>query len=119
VSDRIRVEGLLARTILGVYEEERREKQDVLVGLDLELDLGDAARSDAIEDSVDYSALAKAVVGHVEETRFRLVERLAGSIADHVLGTFPKVAAVTVRVEKPRAVRSARAVSVEMRRTRS
>ena len=53
----------------------------------------------------------------VEASRFYLVEKMASEIADICLSE-PRVERVTVRVEKPGALRFARSVGVEITRTR-
>jgi dihydroneopterin aldolase len=118
VRDRLFVDDLRIRTIVGVHEWEQRESQEVLVHLEAEVDLGAAVVTDDLADTVDYGRLIRQVHRHVEGSRFHLVERLAGSIADHVLEQFPQVAAVTVRVDKPGASKLARDVAVQLRRTR-
>lgn len=116
--DRLFVDELRIRTIVGVHEWEQREPQEIVVHLEAEVDLGAAAVTDDLEDTVDYGRLIRGVQAHVEGSRFHLVERLASSIADHILEGFPRVAAITVRVDKPGASRLARNVAVQMRRTR-
>ena len=83
----------------GVLDEERREGQRFL--FDLWLDVPDgAARSDRLEDAVDYREVV-AVVREVSEGRaFHLLEALAAAVAEAVLGRFP-VERVRVRVRKP------------------
>ncbi len=115
--DRILISDLRARCILGVSDEERREKQDVVINLSLYADLRSAARSDRFEDTVDYRAIKKRVLSLVEASRCFLVEALAEAVADACLQT-PGVARVQVRVEKPSALRFARSVGVEITRER-
>lgn len=114
--DRILIRDLLARCIIGVRDEERRQKQDVLINLSLAVDLRAAGKSDRLEDSVDYSALKKSILAHVESSQYMLVEALAESIARICLQD-ERVRRVKVRVEKPTA-RSARSVGVEIVRKR-
>ena len=98
--DRILIRDLLVRCVIGVTEEERREKQDVLISLSLSLVLRAAGKSDRLEDSMDYSTLKKRILAHAEESRYFLVEALAESVADICLQE-PTVQRVKVRVEKP------------------
>ncbi|UCE87243.1 MAG: dihydroneopterin aldolase [Deltaproteobacteria bacterium] len=119
MTDRIHVQDLLLRTIIGVHDWEREARQDVRINLVLEVDLGPASRSDDLADSVDYRALTKRVIAHVEASSYGLLERLAGSIADLALAEFPKLSAITVKVDKPGALRFARSVAVEIRRERA
>lgn len=118
MSDRIFIRDLRLRTIIGVCDRERERPREILLNLELDTDLAAAARSDALEDAVDYQALAEQVARHVEASRHRLLERLADSVAQLVLESFPAVDAVTVRADKPGAVPMARSVAVEIRRAR-
>jgi FolB domain-containing protein len=116
--DRIHIRDLKLRCIVGVFSEERREKQDVTIQITLFADLRPSGRSDNLADTVDYKAIKQQVVAMVEQSSFQLVERLAQAIADICLAP-PLVQAVQVTVEKPGALRFARTVSVEITRRRN
>jgi D-erythro-7,8-dihydroneopterin triphosphate epimerase len=116
--DRIHIRDLKLRCIIGVYPEERREKQDVTIQITLVTDLRQAGQSDDLADTVDYKAVKQQVVAMVEGSSFQLVERLAQRIADICLAP-PRVAAAQVVVEKPGALRFARTVAVEITRRKS
>src|SRR5262245_21742379 len=116
--DRILIKDLMIRCILGLSEEERREKQDVVINLILWADLEPAAASDRIEDAVDYRAVKKRIIALVEESKYRLAETLADRIARMCLEE-PAVQQVQVTVEKPTALRFAHSVGVEIVRRRS
>ncbi len=113
--DRILISDLLVRCIVGINDDERREKQDVLINLALSADLSRAGKSDRFEDAVDYRAIKKKVVVMAESSKFFLVEALAEAVAAVCL-EHPAVADVCVRVEKPTALRFARSVGVEITR---
>ncbi len=113
--DRIVISDLLVRCIIGVNDDERRNRQDVLINVSLSADLSAAGRSDRLEDSVDYRGLNKQIVAMVENSRFHLVEALAEAVAAICLA-HPSVREATVRVEKPGALRFARSVGVEITR---
>jgi 2-amino-4-hydroxy-6-hydroxymethyldihydropteridine diphosphokinase len=115
--DRIVIRDLLVRCVLGVTDEERRERQDVVLNLVLFADLGPAARSDRIEDAVNYRPIKKAIVKVAEASSYRLIESLAERIAGVCLED-PRVAEALVRVEKPSVLRFARTVGVEILRGR-
>ena len=115
--DRILISDLSARCIIGIKEDERREKQDVLINLVVFADLHKAARSDRFEDSVDYRALKKKVLSMVESSKYYLLEALAEAVAQVCLQQ-PGVKQVQVRVDKPSALRFARSVGVEIERKR-
>jgi dihydroneopterin aldolase len=100
--DRIELRGLRVRGHHGVFEHERRDGQDFVVDLVVELDLRAAAASDDLADTVDYGALATRAAAIVGGEPCDLVEAVAGRIADDVLSD-GRVRAVEVTVHKPRA----------------
>jgi FolB domain-containing protein len=115
VSDRILIHDLLARGIVGINEDERRERQDVLVNVVMWVDTRTAAASDDIAAAVNYRSVAKRILAHVESGAPLLVERLASELARMILSEFA-VERVRVRVEKPGALRYARSVGIEIER---
>ncbi|MGD8238093.1 MAG: dihydroneopterin aldolase [Armatimonadota bacterium] len=116
--DRILIKDLLIRCIIGVNEDERREKQDVVINVALDADLRPAGKSDRFEDAVDYRAIKKRILSEVEQSQYYLVEALAERIAEVCLES-PGVQRAQVTVEKPSALRFARSVGVEITRGRT
>ncbi len=101
-ADRIALTGVRARGHHGVLAHERREGQDFVVDVVMEVDLGRAAEHDDLADTVSYAEVAADVVAAVTGEAHDLIETLAGRIADRVL-TRPLVQAVQVTVHKPQA----------------
>ncbi len=116
--DKILIKDLLARCIVGINDEERREKQDVVINITLAADLKAACLSDRFEDTVDYRAIKKKVLSIVESSHYYLVEALAEHIAQACL-EFKGITGVQVLVEKPSALRFARSVGVEINREKA
>lgn len=116
--DRIVITDLLTRCIIGIDEQERREKQDVLISMILFTDLRAAGRSDRLEDAIDYRAVKKRVLAMTEHSAFNLIEALAERIAELCLEP-AAVMQVQVTVEKPGALRFARCVGVVIERNRT
>lgn len=116
--DLIHIRDLQLRCIIGIYDDERREKQDVNINVTLWADLREACRSDDIDDTVDYKAIKKKIVAMVEQSKYYLIEKLAEQIAVIALDD-PKVAKARVLVEKPGALRFARTVGIEIERSRA
>ena len=116
--DTIHIRDLLVRCFIGISEDERREKQDVIINISLRADLGKACLTDRFEDTVDYRAVKKKVLAMAETSSFHLIEALAQRIAEICLEP-AGVASVTVHVDKPAALRFARSVGVELTRERT
>jgi dihydroneopterin aldolase/D-erythro-7,8-dihydroneopterin triphosphate epimerase len=115
--DRIFIRDLVLRCIIGIYPEERREKQDVVINVEMHCDLRKAGRSDKLDDTVNYKAIKKAILKLVEESRCELIESLAENIADIALAD-GKVQCVVVTIDKPGALRFAKSSAVEITRMR-
>jgi dihydroneopterin aldolase len=101
--DRIIVRGVRGRGRHGVFAHEREEGQefvvDVLLGV---VSMNRAAKHDDVADTVDYGAVATAIVELIEGPAVNLIETLATAIAARCLA-FEMVRAVTVTVHKPQA----------------
>ncbi len=118
MEDKILIEDLLLRCIIGANNDERRDKQDVLINLVMYADISRPGETDTIDDAVNYRTIAKRVIQHVESSEFFLVEALATSIARIILAEFP-VERVRVKVQKIGAVRFSKTVGVEIERNKS
>lgn len=97
--DRISISGIRALGIHGALEEEQTRPQPFEVDVALDLDLRGPGESDHLDDTVDYSAVAEAVVRVVESEQHHLLERLATRIAE-VCRADERVDEVTVTVRK-------------------
>ncbi|MFI5906263.1 dihydroneopterin aldolase [Dactylosporangium sp. NPDC051541] len=100
--DRISLRGLRVRGFHGVFDFERREGQDFVIDAELELDLGPAAASDEVTDTVHYGELAESLAAVVAGEPVNLIETLAQRLADVCLADH-RVRAATVTVHKPQA----------------
>jgi dihydroneopterin aldolase len=117
MTDTIRLTGLRVRGHHGVYDFERSEGQDFVIDVVLELELGAAAATDDVRDTVHYGDLADRLAAIVGGDPVNLIERLAARLVDACLSD-SRVAAATVTVHKPQApiAHSFTDVSVTLRR---
>ncbi|MBB2497352.1 dihydroneopterin triphosphate 2'-epimerase [Aquipseudomonas ullengensis] len=110
---RIRVKDLRLRTYIGIKEEEILNKQDVLINLTFLYSATEAVRDNDIDHALNYRTITKAVIRHVEENRFALLERLTQELLDLVMGN-PAVHYAEVEVDKLHALRFAESVSITL-----
>jgi dihydroneopterin aldolase len=82
----------------GVHAHEKESGQDFLFDVDLEI--GERGTSDLLEDTADYSAVARAVDEVSSARSYDLLEALASAVADELLARFAPQR-VRVRVTKP------------------
>lgn len=96
----IELHGILLHGHHGVLEEERRDGQRFLVDVELDLEHEQAARTDSIDEAVDYRRVVARVREISDARAYHLLEAFSAAIADALLEEFP-VSAVRVRVRKP------------------
>jgi len=111
--DKIHIRDLTVLTVIGVYPEERDIRQELILNIEILTDLKKAGLTDDFELTVDYDTLTEKISELVENTTFKLIESVAASVADYILG-ISGVNACRVTVDKPGAVRRARSVAVEI-----
>lgn len=101
VHDVIELRGLRALGFCGALPEEQERRQPFEVDLDVVADLSLAGRTDVLDDTLDYGAIAAVVERVIVEERFVLLERLATRLTEVVLAD-ARVESVTVTVRKLR-----------------
>ena len=113
--DVVYIRDLRIETVIGIFGWEREVRQTVSLDLEMAADIRAAAASDRIEDALDYKAVAKRIIAHVQESRCQLVERLAEEVARIVTEEFG-VPWVRLRLSKPGALRGAADVGLVIER---
>ena len=113
--DIIYLHDLKIECVIGIWDWERKIKQSVIIDLDMGFDIRRAARSDSIEDTLNYKAVAKRLQEFVGASEFQLVETMAERVAEILLSEF-KLGWVRVRINKRGAVRGAGDVGVLIER---
>jgi len=117
-TDYIALTGLKISCIIGIFDWERKQKQDVLIDVKIPTDAHKASRRDHISDAVDYKKIAKATIAFVEKSQFQLVETMAEKLADMLLKTFD-LGEIELSVSKPAAIRGSQNVGIHIHRTRA
>lgn len=113
--DIIFVNDLKIQTIIGIYDWERETKQTISLDLEMASDIRKAAETDDIENTLDYKAVSKRLIGFVESSEYFLVERLAEECAQIILHEFD-VPWVRLKLNKGEAVRGASGVGILIER---
>ena len=116
--DQIFIERLIAHTVIGIYDNELRTPQPVVVDLSAGVPRLLACDTDRIVDTLDYSQLRERILRLMAEHRVQLLEALAEQIANVVLYEF-RALWVRVRLAKPRKFDDLHAVGVLIERHRT
>ena len=97
---RIRLTELKERTRLGCTVDERAYPQTIAFNIELRLHPTEAIRSDELDDTVDYMAVAETVRVLCREGEWKLLEKMCFDIGHEIKKLSPVVAAVTVSARK-------------------
>ena len=115
MKDIIYIKDLRVETIIGIFDWERKVKQEVSIDMEFPFDCKRAAATDSIEDTIDYKAICKGVIKFVEDSSFQLQESLVEGIAALVKDDYG-VESIQLRVSKPGALRGAKDVGLVIHR---
>jgi 7,8-dihydroneopterin aldolase/epimerase/oxygenase len=119
MADCLHITNIRAYGYVGLYPEEQTLGQWFSVDLTVWLDTLQAAQTDDISHTYDYSVVVQEIQTLIQTVKFKLIERLAGAIADHVLQS-NLVEQVQVRLtkERPAIPHFTGSVTVDIIRTR-
>jgi dihydroneopterin aldolase len=85
----------------GDLPEESTLGQRFIIDVVLTLDIAQAAATDHLNQTVDYTRVYAICRETVEKDRFKLIEALAAHVIDRILEACPIVDAVTITIKKP------------------
>ena len=107
------IRNLRLRTFIGFNPDERVKQQDVVVNIEISYGIPDAVLEDSVEHALNYKTITKAVIEHVENGRFLLLEKLVADLLQ-ICSSHPGVHRASVTVDKPHALRFADSVSLTL-----
>ena len=97
--DIIELENMEFYSYHGVMAEEQKIGGHYLVNLSLELDLSRPAKTDKLEDTVNYAQVYHLIKKQMQK-KARLIEHVADNIVSIILNEFPVVKRLSVKVSK-------------------
>lgn len=103
MSARITLKNMAFYGYHGCFAGEAAQGQRFFVDVVLHADIGAAAASDALHDTVDYAAVHRVCRELVEGERVKLLETLCARLVRALLEQFPAVERAEVAVRKPAA----------------
>jgi dihydroneopterin aldolase len=113
--DRVIIEDLRIPACIGVYPHEKLEKQVVVMNIEMGLPTPACFRSDRVDDTIDYAAVADAVRQLAVSRHFNLIESLAEQVSNVIFDDFG-AAWVKVRVDKIGVIPDAKCAAVAITR---
>lgn len=99
-STKIKLNNMVFYGYHGVFSAERELGQRIEVDVEIKGNLGNAGKSDDLDQTVNYIDIYTIVKDIVEEGEFNLIESMGVAIADQMMDSFD-LEQLTVRVRKP------------------
>ena len=99
MTDKIFVKNLILPCKVGVSEEERKRKQNLIIDIEISCDLANAGTSDDLKKSINYAEIREKVTELLIKSEFKLLESLAENVASLILMD-AKASRVTIEVKK-------------------
>lgn len=113
--NKILINGLECWSLIGVYDWEREAKQALLVDISLTIDLSTAAKSDNVDDTINYATLAEQIEEIALASEYQLLEALADHMMSFLFAKYHPEQAI-IRITKPNILANAKNVTVELSR---
>ncbi len=116
MNDWVYIRGLEVQTRIGAFAWEREILQNLSFDLEMRTDIRPAARSDALQDALDYKQVSKRIIALVEASEHELIESVLEDVARMVIQEFG-VPHLRLCVDKIGALRGAAGVGLKIERT--
>lgn len=99
--DKIIIKNMRFFAYHGVLAAEQTNGQDFIIDAEMSLDLKKPGSSDDLNDTADYSVIYEIIENITLNNKFRLIEKLADTIAREILSKFNTIAEIVIQVRKP------------------
>ena len=97
---KILINNLIIQASVGVYENEKKNKQRIIVNLELLLSNDTEPKQDKLEATQDYSQFRKCLIDIIESQHFHLLEMLAEKVHSTLMRNSYVIGA-KVKISKP------------------
>lgn len=116
-SDTVFIEGLVLETVVGVYAWEKRIHQRLVMDVEMQTDIRQAALNDDLNGTLNYAAISEALIDFCQSHSFELIETYAERMCTLLLAQFD-IRHIKMTLRKPGAVPQATSVGIRIERAR-
>lgn len=108
----IHIKKLKVCAIFGLYSHERCKSRDLFISAKITVTNIKAIKTDKIEDTVDYDAIAEVIRKETKKTKYYTLEKLAAHLCSEIKKIDKRIKSIKIRIDKPGAIKDAENVSV-------
>ena len=111
------IKDFIIEEIIGVHEHEKQKKQQIKFNILLDIDQNSVPNEKDIKSIVDYEKITNKLVNLTKNKKYNFLESLAEDSFKEIFED-KRINSVTIKIEKPEAIRNAKSVGVEVFKTR-
>ena len=104
--------------IIGILPNERVEEQTLLLDINLDVDIGNSAFVDEIDETIDYTIIAEMATKLAVTKKYNLIESYCKDLNNLFIETFQVIQKTKISVKKPNAIPNAKYATITMEKTR-
>ena len=108
------IQNLNIQCIVGILPHERKQKQQLLLNIEVDYDFEEAKNSEHITNAVDYTQIAKNVEDLLVFQKYQLIETAVEAIADLLFRKWPRLEKCSIQIKKPSAIANADFAAVKI-----
>ncbi|MCL6243765.1 MULTISPECIES: dihydroneopterin aldolase [Acinetobacter] len=117
--DAIIIEGLKVETVVGCFNWERQIIQPLMLDLNIQTSLAQAAQSDELEDTLNYAEICEISAKVIQTAQPKLIEHTAKLVIDALFATYDSIESIMITVRKPAIIAQANSVGIRLERHRN
>ena len=103
--------------IIGIHEHEKIKKQKIKFNIVLDINQNTTPNEDNIKSIVDYEKIANKLENLAKNKKYNFLESLVEDSFKEIFED-QRINSVTIKIEKPEAIKNAKSVGVEVFKTR-
>ena len=111
------IKDFIIEEIIGVHEHEKIKKQKIKFNIVLDINQSSVPNEKDIKSIVDYEKITNKLENLTKSKKYNFLESLAEDSFKEIFKD-KRINSVTVKIEKPEAIKNAKSVGVEVFKTR-
>ena len=111
------IKDFIIEEIIGVHEHERIKKQKIKFNISLDINQSSIPNEKNIKSIIDYEKITNKLEKLTKSKKYNFLESLAEDSFKEIFED-KRINSVTIKIEKPQAIKNAESVGVEVFKTR-
>ena len=111
------IKDFIVQEIIGIHEHEKTEKQKIKFNIVVNVNQNTVPDEKDIKSIVDYEKITNKLENLVKNKKYNFLESLAEDSFKEIFED-KRINSVTIKIEKPEAIKNAKSVGVEVFKTR-